>query len=448
MNRIQSLQQTFGEEVIRLDEPYVKKMSRDYYWYSPVLKKQLSGYAGDCVAIPRNEDELEELLSFAARHRIPVVPKGGGTGNYGQIVPLQGGIILDTTKLNEVKNIEKGFGTFGAGITLGKLENLLAETNQELRFYPSTYMKSTLAGFIAGGTGGIGSIEYGTLWDEGNVLGLTVMTLEEKPKRLTVHGKEELARYIHNYGLSGVIVDATIALAPKTSWQSMIAEFERWEDALFFSEYVAKGKHIQKRLVSVSAAPLSASFQPLRSLLSGDQHIVLLQIAPQDVDYVQQIGQSYQGKWAVDFNTFLASQRLRATDFSWNHVTLWRMKDYPDDTYVQARFDPEKFRLQMNELSAAFPDDIFMHVEWIKAGGQVVPSSQPVICYKADEQLFAIMEKCRQIGIRISNPHTYILEEGGKDDWIEHICAAKRVNDPYNLLNPGKTKRVEVTDRV
>ncbi|MCP3760943.1 FAD-binding oxidoreductase [Domibacillus sp. A3M-37] len=235
MTRVLELQQAFGEDVIRLDEAYVKKRSRDYYWYSPILKKQLDGYAGDCVAIPRDEEELAAILSFAVRYRIPVVPKRGGTGNYGQIIPLHGGIVLDTTKLNTVKRIDDGAGTFGAGIPLGKLARMLKESGKELRFFPSTYMKSTLAGFIAGGTDGVGSIKYGTLWDEGNVLKLTIMTMEEKPRRLTV---------------------------------------------------------------------------------------------------------------------------------------------------------------------------------------------------------------------RVSNPHTFLLEEGGKDDWIAHICQAKRENDPYSLLNPGKTKRMEVAEHV
>ncbi|WP_046174206.1 FAD-binding oxidoreductase [Domibacillus indicus] len=448
MNGIDELQQAFGEDVVRLDEAYVKKMSRDYYWYSPVLKKQLDGYAGDCVAVPRNEEELSDILSFAVQHRLPVVPKGGGTGNYGQIIPLNGGIVLDTTKLDKVKQLKDGAGTFGAGITLGKVERLLAETGQELRFYPSTYMKSTLAGFIAGGTGGIGSIEYGTLWDEGNVLELTVMTMEEKPRRLSVCGREELARYIHNYGLSGVILDAAIALAPKTKWQNMIAEFDDWHDALRFSEQIAKDRRIKKRLVSVCAAPLPAFFQPLRPVLSGSRHTVLIQAAPGDAAVISKAGLVHNGKWAAGFDAFLQGKRLRATDFSWNHVTLWHLKDHPADTYIQARFHPDEYWTQMKKLTEAFGDEVLMHVEWIKAGGQILPSSQPVIRYTTDERLFAIMERCREIGVRVSNPHTYLLEEGGKDDWIDHICRAKQENDPYGLLNPGKTKRPGVAGHV
>ncbi|GAE33135.1 FAD-binding oxidoreductase [Halalkalibacter akibai] len=153
----------FGSDIVKTKEVYVKRMSQDYFWYSPVLKKQLENRYGDCVITPRTEQELTEVITFAVQRRIPIVPRGGATGNYGQIIPLRGGIVLDTTKLNKIIKIESGAGTFQAGVKLGVIERTLRETNQELRFFPSTYMKSTIAGFIAGGTGGIGSIEYGTL---------------------------------------------------------------------------------------------------------------------------------------------------------------------------------------------------------------------------------------------------------------------------------------------
>jgi FAD/FMN-containing dehydrogenase len=45
---------------------------------------------------------LIAVLSYAAKKKVPVVSRCGGTGNYGQIVPLDGGIVLDTSKLDQV----------------------------------------------------------------------------------------------------------------------------------------------------------------------------------------------------------------------------------------------------------------------------------------------------------------------------------------------------------
>ncbi|MED1563376.1 hypothetical protein AJ85_10825 [Alkalihalobacillus alcalophilus ATCC 27647 = CGMCC 1.3604] len=73
-------------------------------WYSPVLKRKLAGHVADCVVTPKTEEELAKVLSFAAINKIAVIPSGGGTGNYGQIIPLEKGILIDTSELNERKS--------------------------------------------------------------------------------------------------------------------------------------------------------------------------------------------------------------------------------------------------------------------------------------------------------------------------------------------------------
>jgi FAD/FMN-containing dehydrogenase len=143
MNWLNDLVKEFDSDMISLKDSYVKRMSQDYYWYSPILKRQLENRYGDCVIAPRTEAELIAVLSFAAKRKVPVVSRGGGTGNYGQIVPLDGGIVLDTSKLDQVIDIKEGEGTFQAGIKLGMIEKKVQKSNQELRFFPSTFMKST-----------------------------------------------------------------------------------------------------------------------------------------------------------------------------------------------------------------------------------------------------------------------------------------------------------------
>jgi FAD/FMN-containing dehydrogenase len=67
----------FDSEVVKVKEAYVKRMSQDYYWYSPVLREQLANRFGDCVVAPRTEQELIDVLSFAAKQKIPLVTREG-----------------------------------------------------------------------------------------------------------------------------------------------------------------------------------------------------------------------------------------------------------------------------------------------------------------------------------------------------------------------------------
>ena len=88
------------------DNPAIlKQKSRDFYWYSPTLKRQLDAVVGDLIVIPANEDELATVLGECHRLGIPVTPRGTGTGNYGQAMPLSGGVVLDLSAMNEIRAI-------------------------------------------------------------------------------------------------------------------------------------------------------------------------------------------------------------------------------------------------------------------------------------------------------------------------------------------------------
>src|SRR5882724_1991747 len=78
----------------------VRQKSRDFFWYSPVLNEKLKGVRGDLVVCPTDEQEVARTLAYCYRRRIPVTPRGAGTGNYGQAMPLHGGVVLDLSRLD------------------------------------------------------------------------------------------------------------------------------------------------------------------------------------------------------------------------------------------------------------------------------------------------------------------------------------------------------------
>ncbi len=160
----------------------VKQKSRDFYWYSPVLKRELEAVTADVVVSPTSESEVATVLAAAYRLGIPVTARGGGTGNYGQAMPLTGGILMSLAEMNKVRSVQWGRVVCEPGALLGDVDKAAEASGQELRMFPSTRATASIAGFVAGGSGGVGSITWGGLRDFGNVLRLRVMTLEAEPR--------------------------------------------------------------------------------------------------------------------------------------------------------------------------------------------------------------------------------------------------------------------------
>ncbi|RUW86692.1 FAD-binding oxidoreductase, partial [Mesorhizobium sp. M8A.F.Ca.ET.023.01.1.1] len=213
---------------IKLDDnpAIVQQKSRDFYWYSPVLKRQLDHVTGDLIVTPKTEAELIRVLAACHRHGVPVTPRGSGTGNYGQAMPLSGGVVLDLAEMNEIKLIGPGRVVTGPGAVLADIDKATrAHSGQELRLSPSTYNTASIGGFIAGGSGGVGSINFGGLRDFGNVLRLRVVTMEAEPKVLELTG-ENLHKVTHAYGTNGIISEVEMPLTAAYDWIDVIVGFD------------------------------------------------------------------------------------------------------------------------------------------------------------------------------------------------------------------------------
>ena len=144
----------------------VERLSKDFYWYSPVLKRQLQSKHGDIVVQPVDVDEVLAIARYAGEHGIPLTVRGAGTGNYGQCIPLQGGIVMDLALMDKLEAITPdGVAVCQPGLRLAALETEANKQGWELRMYPSTLAKASVGGFLAGGSGGIGSVAHGGLRD-------------------------------------------------------------------------------------------------------------------------------------------------------------------------------------------------------------------------------------------------------------------------------------------
>lgn len=433
---LQELIGLLGEEKVLVKESVKERLSKDYYWYSPILYEQLKDKVADCAVIPESIEELKTVVSFAVKNHVPITARGAGTGNYGQAIPLKGGIILDLTNLDEIIEIREKHVHVQAGVRLGMLERTLRQQGRELRIYPSTYMKSTVGGFLCGGSGGIGSIRWGNLWDS-NILGVTILTIEENPQILTIEG-EEIEQYIHNYGTTGIVIEAVLPIETRTEWSQHIVFFDSFKEAVRFSDELAHNETMIKRLLSVCEWPIPSHFQPLKDIIHEGKSIVMLEIEEQSEEKLQLIVQKYGGDIGYSIPADSYQKGLKISDFTWNHATLWAHKHGENMTYLQARFKTEKIFEQMDAIREKFGSEVQFHFEYIKIKGEITPASLPVILYQSKERLYEIIDFFRSAGVEINDPHTYLLGFGGYNLRIGKILKKKKENDPHDLLNPGK----------
>jgi FAD/FMN-containing dehydrogenase len=417
----------------------LERLSHDFYWYSPILRPKLASKNGDIAVQPVNVEEVLAVLRFAGRHEVPVTVRGAGTGNYGQCVPLQGGIVLDLSLMDKLEEITPdGVAVCQPGLRLGALETEARKQGWELRMYPSTLVKASVGGFLAGGSGGIGSVTHGGLRDFDTVRAFEVVTMEEEP-RVVLHEGAAVHEILHAWGTNGVLTRIWFALAKAEQWTQFTAVFDTYGKAFGFTESIATDPAWTKRLATVFEWPIPSFFTPVKKLSRDGKSMALIMIATAQLESLIATAKAAGGD--VTFSGAYDGPRTQPllSDYTWNHTTLWAMKADAAYTYLQCGFSPTECREQFRKLRERYGNEILFHIEFMKNGdGLVIPGAIPVVRFTTEERLNDMIAFCRSIGVFVANPHVNYLEDGGRFRPDNLQLMAKQKYDPRGLLNPGK----------
>jgi len=382
---------------------------------------------------------VQSTLAYCYAHDIPVTARGSGTGNYGQAVPLAGGVVLDLALMDRIEEIgEDGVARCGPGVRLAALEAEARKFGWELRCYPSTVVKASVGGFLGGGSGGIGSVSHGGLRDFGTVRAIEVVTMEAEPRVLKYEG-DKVHDILHAWGTNGIITRIWLALTPAVEWAQCVVAFPTFDEAFTFAEIVANSSEWTKRLVTVFEWPIPSFFSPIKQVVVGGKALIFLMIAAAQLDALIDAAKAAGGD--VSFSGHHASLKTTPllSDYTWNHTTLWAIRADSSYTYLQCGFDPLKVREQFAELKSRYGDDILFHIEFMKNGqGVIVPGSIPVVRFTTEERLNEMIATCWEIGVSVANPHVNHVEGGGRYRADNVQLLAKQQLDAKGLLNPGK----------
>ena len=421
----------------------LKRLSRDFYNYSPLLIEQLDGCIADVVVRPRNLNSLIQVVKKCWELSVPLTIRGGGTGNYGQAVPLFKGVIMQMNYFNKVEEIanDTGFVKVQSGCLMGDLNRELNRQGRELRLLPSTWRTATIGGFISGGSGGIGSVRWGFLRDPGNLIGLEAVSMEKEPRILKFNAQES-EPLNHAYGTNGIITSLILSTDTKRDWYSISVDCNEFDTAIQVIK-VCCAAAIELKLGAILEKEIVEQM-PLWFRGNHNVHKIIFQTTLGGVKTIETICKKYN--LFVDNLGKDSDLDNGISDVVWNHTTLQMRAKDKSWTYLQMLLPLDNELSLITSLKEKFGKKLLWHLEAVSQGGVPRLAALPVFKWTNEDELNQIMDECKILGAFIFNPHVITVEGGGLGVIDADQVKAKLKYDPKGLLNPGKLEGWEVKE--
>lgn len=233
----------------------------------------------DGVAYPSSSEELRELLNYAKRNNVNLIPYGGGTSVVGHINPIAGDVpvlTINMRRMNLLQNFDETslLATFGAGISGPELEARLRALGFTLGHFPQSFELSTLGGWIATRSSGQQSLGYGRIEDL--FAGGTVITpegeLELPPHPASAAGPDLRQIVLGSEGRLGFVSRAIMRVTP-------LPEQEEFH-ALFFPDFdlgMAAVRQMMQHHIPLSMLRLSTDVETETTLaLAGHERLITI----------------------------------------------------------------------------------------------------------------------------------------------------------------------------
>ena len=190
------------------------------------------------VALPSTTDEVAEILRAATEHRVPVVPRGAGSGLSGGAAGVEGGLTLALTRMNALLEIDRAnlLAIVQPGVINADLKTAVAAEGLFYAPDPASYEFCSIGGNIGTNAGGLCCVKYGVTRDA--VLALEVVLADGRVIRTGGRNVKDVAGYsltqlfVGSQGTLGIVTEATLRLRPAPPpMRTMLAFFPSVEAA-------------------------------------------------------------------------------------------------------------------------------------------------------------------------------------------------------------------------
>jgi len=172
------------------------------------------------VVLPRTTQQVSDIVTWCHINKIPIVPRGAGTGLSGGALPVVDGIVLSLARFNRILEID--LDNRCAVVQPGVTNLSISKAVDSLGFYyapdPSSQIACTIGGNVAENAGGIHCLKYGVTTN--NVLGVEMVLPDGEIVRLggkagDSDGYDLLGIIVGSEGLLGVVTEVTVRLLRK-----------------------------------------------------------------------------------------------------------------------------------------------------------------------------------------------------------------------------------------
>jgi len=416
------------------------------------------------VVKPGNTSEVSAIMKLAASERIPVTPRGAGTGLSGGALPVCGGILLSLERFNSILEIDEEnlMAVTQPAVITGQLQKAVEEKGLFYPPDPASLDSCSIGGNIAENAGGARAFKYGVtrhylcglevVWPNGEVSRLGGKVIKD------VSGYDLMHLLCGSEGTLAVITEITLRLLPKPKFQTdLLIPFSSIEDAVKATNAV-----IRQRII-----PTTMEFMEHKAILAAEELLekkapyreaeahLLVQLDGEEREELQQIyekiGEIVSDHGALDV---LVAEDRSSQDRLWEirrsiseALTAKSPIREREDVVVPKSMIPRLFQ-ELDLLQKKYSTEIVsfghigdgnIHVNILKGG------SDTVLWQKVLPELLGEMfAKVVELGGTISGEHGigYVKKKylplAVDGPAIAAMMAIKRSLDPNNILNPEK----------
>ncbi|MDK2870723.1 MAG: glycolate oxidase [bacterium] len=420
----------------------------------------------DVVVKPESSDQISKILKLANEERVPVTPRGAGSGLAGGCVPLFGGIVISMERMNRIIEVDKKnlVAVVEPGVVTNDLCKRVMEEGLYYAGYPMSVETSFIGGNVATNAGGSKVIKYGNTGH--HVLGIEAVLPNGDiiefggKRRKDSSGYSFVKFFVGSEGTLAVFSKIFLNLIPlpgKTV--DLLVPFRRVEDAIDSVPLVlVESKELPSALEFIDRVSVELGIEYNNTTLPFHDEAEAFLIVQLEGNNRKELEEVYErvGKALLNngaFDVFIADNRS-ASENIWKVRRTWLEALRAVDPYVSTgdvvvptSEIPEMMNF-IEELSRTY--DVKIPVAAHAADGNLHPAplkptnvSPEDWRYLSEEILDKIALKAAELGGAVSGEHGIgflkkrVLSETKRQE-IELMRKVKNLFDPNNIMNPGK----------